>query len=175
MDVSVGSASLGESRFKHVVTSVPEVLRPSRSAKVLTADQHDADGLPFDELFEEGGLPGGPGPGEQGLVLAAVPVAPLGDRLARGGDGRPAIGVAPGRAAETGHRQRSHQPWEAQPQVHHAPGAGQARPAPQRQGGEEVEVVLEDGMVGHPLDRDEVINGVRVLDEEPPPIDPDAG
>ena len=36
-------------------------------------------------------------------------------------------------------------------------------------------VVLEDGVVGDPIDRDEVVHGVGVLDQEPPPIDPDAG
>jgi hypothetical protein len=29
-------------------------------------------------------------------------------------------------------------------------------------------------MVGHPLDRDEVVHEMGVLDEQPPPIDPDA-
>ncbi len=141
----------------------------------MLADQDDADGLPLDELLEQRRHRGGPRPVEPGLVLAAVPVAPLGDRLALGGDGRAPVGVAPRDAAEPGDGQRPDQAGEPQPQVHHPTGAGQARPAPERQGGEEVEVVLEDGVVGHPLDRDEVVHEVGVLDQQPPPIDPDAG
>jgi hypothetical protein len=89
--------------------------------------------------------------------------------------GRTPIGVASRDAAESGDGQRPDQAGEPQPQVHHPTGTGQARPAPEGQGGEEVEVGLEDGVAGHPLDRDEVVHEVGVLDQQPPWIDPGAG
>src|SRR5688572_28896156 len=85
---------------------------------VLVADDHDTDGAPRDELFNHGRLGAAPPAGELFLVLAAVPVAPLGDAVvAEAANDGVAVAVATGHAVEATDTERAGERRQAQAAV----------------------------------------------------------
>ena len=58
--------------------------------------------------------------------------------------------------------------------IHHPPSAGEAGAAPEGQRREGVEVVLVDGVEGHPFHGHELVHQVGMLDQEPTSVDLDS-
>jgi hypothetical protein len=136
------------------------------------ADQRDPHRLTDDERLDDRRLLRRELAGEPRLVLAAVPVAPLRHAVALTRDRLPARQPRPRHPPEPRHLQRARQARQPQPTVEQPARARQARPAPQRQRRQEVEVVGENSMKHHAVDRQHP-RPVDALDQQPPVLDPD--
>jgi hypothetical protein len=155
--------------------SAVDRLEPSWPAQLNLprfANDHQPNGLTLNEGLEEGRFGSRPRAGEPLLVLAAVPVAPLGYAFRLGSVLAPRRGEPTLITAESTVLQSVNQTGQPVSAVHHRGWIGKARPTPERQPRKEVQVVLEDAVEDYP--RNSQIAGTPWrLDEELPPFHDD--